>query len=300
MKILITGATGLVGKAFTDLLLRNGQTVHYLSTSKNKLQNHTHFKGFFWDPDKGKIDENAFLGVDTIVHLAGANIAKRWTKSYKQEIIESRILSTNLIYKVLKHNHHQIKHFISASATGIYKDSLTHVATESDTIFDDSFLGQVVEKWEESVDKFKLLNIKVAKLRTGMVLSEKGGALKELLPMIRLGLGTPMGSGKQMQSWIHIQDLINMYYFLLTQEFEGVYNAVAPYPVTNKVLMYEIAKQVNRPVILPAIPSFVLNMILGEMHQVLISSQNVSCKKIIAEGFQFQFPTLEKALKNLL
>lgn len=300
MKILITGATGMVGKALCDLLLQNGHTVHYLTTSKNKIHTHPRYKGFLWDPNKGEIDEQALSDVDAIVNLAGANISKRWSNAYKQEIIESRVLSLRLLFKALKSNQHQVKHFISASAIGIYQNSLTHVATELDTEFDDSFLGQVVEKWEENIDKFKLLNIKVSKLRLGMVLSNEGGVLKALTPSIKIGLGSPIGSGKQFQSWIHIQDLVNMFYFLLIEEFEGTYNAVSPYPVTNKKMVQEIAKNYNRPIFLPAIPKFILKLILGQMHEMLVSSQNVSCKKIISEGFQFKYPTIEKALKNLI
>lgn len=300
MRILVTGATGMIGKALCDLLLQNGHTVHYLTTSKKKIQTHPHYKGFYWDPYKGIFDEQSLSDVDAIVNLAGANISKRWTVSYKQEIIESRVLSLRLLFKALKSHQNQVKHFISASAIGIYQDSLTHIASEEDEFYDNSFLGQVVEKWEENIDKFKLLDIKVSKLRLGMVLSNDGGVLKALTPAIKYGLGTPVGSGKQYQSWIHIQDLINMFYFLLIEEFDGTYNAVAPYPVTNKKMVQEIAKKLNRPIIFPAIPRFVLRVLLGQMHEMLVSSQNVSCRKIIGEGFQFKYPTIEKALKNLL
>jgi hypothetical protein len=189
MKILITGATGLIGTELVALLLQNGVTVHYLTTSKKKIESKPNYHGFFWNPNQGIIDENALMGVDSIIHLAGATVAKRWTSKYKQEIIESRILSSNVLFKALKDNPHSVKQIVSASAIGIYPDSLTKNYTEENADIDESFLGKVVMKWEESVNKFKLLNIKVTKIRTGLVLSTKGGALPEMLRPINMGIG---------------------------------------------------------------------------------------------------------------
>ncbi|MBC7555686.1 MAG: TIGR01777 family protein [Chryseobacterium sp.] len=300
MKILITGATGLVGTELVKLLLKNGINVNFLTTSQKKIKNKPNLKGFFWNPEQGIINENAIIGVDVIIHLAGASVAKRWTNAYKQEIIESRIISTNLLFKVLKHNPNQVKQIISASAIGIYPDSLKNIYTETNKTVDDSFLGNVVVKWEKSVDKFKLLNIKVCKLRTGIVLSEKGGALTEMMKPIKFGLGAAFGSGKQFQSWIHLTDLVEMYLFTAQHELEGIYNAVAPNPLSNKQLTVAIAKQLKKPLFLPNIPEFIMQMILGEMHEILFSSQNVDNKKIIKEGFSFNYTSVEKALDNLL
>lgn len=300
MKILITGATGLVGKELVSLLLQNGETVHYLSTSKNKLESQSNYKGFYWNPEQGIIDENCFIGVDAIIHLAGANIGKRWTPKYKQEIIESRILSSNLLFKSLKDFPHQVKQIVSASAVGIYPDDLKKLYTETDKEVDDSFLGKVVLKGEESIDKFKLLNIKVCKLRTGLVLSNKGGVLMEMLKPIKYGLGAPFGSGRQMQSWIHIHDLAEMYYFAVRNSWQGVFNAVAPNPVTNKKLTEEIATTIKRPILLPTIPKFLMNFLLGEMHLMLFTSQNVSAQKASDNGFVFKYKIIDKALANLL
>lgn len=300
MRILITGATGLVGKELVSLLLQNGESVHYLTTSKKKISNESHYKGFFWNPEQGIIDENALIGVDAIIHLAGATISKRWTIAYKQEIVESRILSSNLLFSILKNNPHQVKHIVSASAIGIYEDSLSAVYSEDSTQIDNGFLSRVVIKCEEKIDKFKLLGIKVTKLRTGLVLSEKGGALPEMMKPIQLGLGAPFGSGKQIQSWIHIEDLVSMYYFAVQEQLEGVINAVAPNPVTNEILTNEIAKRLRKPLFMPHIPKFLMKLVLGEMHELLFSSQNVSAKKIQEIGFHFKFPKLEKALQQLL
>lgn len=300
MKILITGATGLIGKELVALLLQNGLTVHYLTTSKKKIESQSNYHGFYWNPHQGIIDENALMGVDSIIHLAGATISKRWTPKYKQEIIESRILSSNVLFKALKDHPHTVKQIVAASAVGIYPDNLTKLYTEEETAVDESFLGKVVLKWEESVNKFKLLNIKVAKIRTGLVLSGKGGALPEMEKPIKMNIGSPFGSGKQMQSWIHIHDLVEMYFFTVRQELNGIYNAVAPNPVTNKKLTQEIAAVLKKPLFMPNIPKFLMKLILGEMHVILFSSQNVCSKKIEEAGFVFQFKQIDKALKNLL
>jgi hypothetical protein len=300
MKILITGATGLIGKELVTLLLQNGISIHYLTTSKNKIESQSNYQGFYWNPDQGIIDENALMGVDSIIHLAGATISKRWTSKYKQEIIESRILSSNLLFKALKDYPNSVKQIVSASAIGIYPDNLTKLYTEEDTEVDDSFLGKVVLKWEDSVNKFKLHNIKVCKIRTGLVLSDKGGALTEMMKPIKMSIGSPFGSGKQMQSWIHIHDLVEMYFFAVSNNLEGIYNAVAPNPVTNKKLTQEIASVLDKPLFMPNIPKFLMKLILGEMHIILFSSQNVSSKKIETEGFNFKYKQLEKALQQLL
>lgn len=300
MRVLITGATGLVGNELVSLLLKNDIHINYLTTSKSKIKNKQEYQGYYWNPTNGTIDDNCIIDVDAIIHLAGASVSKRWTKAYKQEIVESRVLSTNLLCNLLKNKENTVTHFIAASATGIYPNSLDRVYSENDTDIDDSFLGHVVEKWEQAVDKIATLGIKVAKMRTGIVLSGKGGALVEMARPVEYGLGAALGSGKQIQSWIHIHDLVNMYTLVLQQELDGVYNAVSPHPVTNNELMKTIAKVLGRPYFLPDVPKFMLKLILGEMHIILLSSQNVSAKKIISEGYQFEYLSLEKAVRQAL
>lgn len=300
MKVLITGATGLVGSELVSLLLKKGIHINYLTTSEDKLQNEKQYNGFLWNPDKGEIDESVLDGVDAIIHLAGATISKRWTEKYKQEILESRILSTNVLYNVLKNKPNEVKQFICASAIGIYPDSRTEVYSEDDTRVDALFLGKVTEKWEEAVNQIERLGITVAKVRTGLVLSGKGGALVEMAKPVKFGLGAAFGDGEQYQSWIHLRDLVHIYYFILTEELGGVYNAVAPYPVSQNILMKAIAKVLDKPYFIPNIPKFVMELILGEMHILLLSSQNVSARKIIDEGFQFRYLSLEKALTSAL
>ncbi len=300
MKILITGATGFVGKQLSKLLIDNNISINYLSTSKTKIESKPNYQGFYWNPDEGKIDESSLIGVDAIIHLAGANIAKRWTKSYKQEIIESRILSTNLLYNTLKRNPHQVKQIISASGTAIYPDSFSKIYSETETEIADGFLSNVVVNWEKSVDQFKLLAIKVCKVRTGIVYDKDGGALAEILKPIKLGFGSSYGSGKQIQSWIHIHDVVNLYYFLLKNNSEGVYNAVAPETVSDEKLTKAIARILKKPLFMPNIPRFVMQLILGDMCELLFTNKNISSKKAINEGFKFKFPDIDVALEDIL
>jgi uncharacterized protein (TIGR01777 family) len=300
MKVLITGATGLIGTELVSLLLQNGISVNYLTTSQKKIVNELNYNGFYWSPEQGLIDENCLMGVDSIINLSGANIAKRWTNSYKQEIIESRLLSSALLFKALKNNPNQVKQIVTASGTSIYPNSDTIIYDENSTQVNDSFLGNVVVKWEESTDKFASLGLKVCKLRTGIVLSAKGGALVEMLKTIKLGLGSSFGSGKQIQTWIHIHDIASLYYFAIKNNLDGVYNAVSPNPVSNEELTFTIAKVLKKPLFMPSIPKFIMKLILGEMHELLFENRNLSAKKIKDKGFVFKYKTIDEALKNIL
>lgn len=300
MKVLITGATGLIGKELVSALLDNGAQIHYLTTSEKRIKNEPNCKGFLWNSDSGYVDPDCIDGVEAIIHLAGAPIAKRWTDAYKKEIIDSRIKTADILYTLLKNHPNNVHHFISSSAIGIYPDSLTKVYSEDETQFDDSFLSRIVQQWEASADKFKDLGLRVAKVRTGLVLSGKGGMLKEVSGPVKFGVGSAFGSGKQMQSWIHIDDQVGIYAYILSNELEGAYNAVAPFPVTNEELIKQVAKAMDKPYFMPNVPRFAMKLLLGEMHTILFDSQNVSAKKIIAAGYQFKFLSLEKALKEEL
>ena len=300
MKVLITGATGLIGSELVEVLLKNNHTVHFLTTSKSKIEEKPNLKGFYWNPQEGKIDDTCVDGVDTIVHLAGASISKRWTNSYKQELIESRVLSANLLFNLLKKAPNKVQHFISASGTAIYPDSDTNVYDETATQIDNTFLGNVVVKWEESADQFNLLKIKVTKLRTGVVFSEKGGALLEMIKPIKMYVGSDFGSGKQLQSWIHLTDIANLYYFAIINQTEGIINAVAPNPITNHDLTKLIAKQLKRSLFLPNVPQFIMKLILGEMHILLFNNKNILPKRAQQLGFNFQFPTAKSAIQKII
>ncbi|GAA4281223.1 TIGR01777 family oxidoreductase [Gaetbulibacter aestuarii] len=301
MRVLITGATGLIGKHVVSRCKENGIAIHYLTTRKSKLESNENYKGFYWDPDSGEIDKSCFDGVDAIIHLAGASISKRWTSAYKKEILDSRVKPTHLLIQSLIGEKHHVKHVISASAIGVYPDSLVNYYDETFTDFDhESFLTLVVNKWEEAVDGFKELGIEVSKIRIGLVLAKEGGALPSMAKPIKFGVGSAFGKGKQWQSWIHIHDLSEMFIRVLQDELYGIYNGVAPNPVTNNDLVLMIAKVLNKPLLLPNIPEFVMRILLGEMHVILYASQRVSSQKIESEGFQFKYHRLEPALEDLL
>ncbi len=300
MQILITGATGLIGKKLQTLLLKNNHDVKYLTTNKEKIKTEAHLKGFYWNPKLKIIDEKALENVDVIVHLAGATIAKRWTKKYKKEILESRIDAINLIYDQLKSKENCVTQIISASGTAIYPDSFDKIYTENETQIATGFLSDVVVQWEACANQFKTLNKKVALLRTGIVYDKNEGALSKILMPIQLGIGSSYGSGKQIQSWIHSDDIAKLYFFLIQKNAEGIYNAVSPEPVSDSFLTKTIAKILNKPLFMPNIPRFFMQLILGDMCELLFTNKNISSQKAINEGFEFDFPKIENALQNIL
>lgn len=300
MRILITGVTGLVGSAIVKQCHEQGIKVNYLTTSSKKIKDTDNYKGFLWHPLKKEIDKACLQNVSAIIHLAGASIAKKWTTAYKDNIIASRVNVTQFLVSVLQSNAHSVTQVISASAIGIYPDSLTACYTEDEEHVSESFLGEVVKKWETAVNEFKVLDVNVAKVRVGVVLSKKGGALPQMVKPIKFGVGAAFGSGKQWQSWIHIQDIAGIFLYILNNNLKGVYNGVAPLPETNETLTKTIAKQLKRPLFLPNSPRFVMQFVLGEMSALLFESQKVSALKIQEAGYVFKFQNLELALKNVL
>ncbi|HKL36773.1 MAG TPA: TIGR01777 family oxidoreductase [Salegentibacter sp.] len=300
MRVLITGATGLIGSKISQLCRDKGIEVHYLSTSKEKLEKKKDYKGFYWNPNENKINTDALEGVDAIINLVGASIAERWTPEQKKKILKSRTETADLLYKCLQENEHQVKNIVSASAIGIYPSSLEKLYTEEDKGVDDSFVGEVVVKWEEAVDNFKDLGIDVAKIRIGLVLAEDGGVLQKLKEPVNFNVGSPLGNGKQWQSWIHIDDISGIFMFALENQLTGIYNAVAPNPVTNKELVKQVASQMGKSVWLPNVPKFALKLALGEMSHIVLSSQLVSSDKIERKGYTFKYVNLAKALQDLI
>jgi len=300
MRILITGATGLVGESLVDLFHENNVEVNYLTTSKNKIKNKPNYRGYFWNPSRLEIDKNCFDGVSAIINLAGASVAKRWTKNHKKAILDSRIDSLNTLKTSLEQTEHQVEHLLSASAIGLYKDSLTKFHEENDYDKGNNYLADVVSQWESAADEFNSLGIKVSKVRIGVVLAKNGGALEKMKQPVEKYVGAPLGHGKQWQSWIHVADLCGIFYHLLERQLEGVYNAVSPNPVSNKELTECIAKELGKPLVLPNVPSFVLKLMLGEMSTIVLGSQLVSSQKIINSGFQFKYAQLKPAMSNLL
>ena len=297
--VLVTGGTGLVGSRLTPLLLDKGYRVRFLSRNPGKVNN---IESFSWDMDHQTIDEKALDGVDYIIHLAGAGVAdKKWTTRRKKEILQSRTKSTELLRSALAKAQHQVKAFISASAVGYYGWDTGGVWKKEESRFGDDFLATVTKAWEAEVDQVEKLGIRVAMLRIGIVLSDKGGALIELTKPIKWGVGAALGKGDQYMSWIHLDDLCNMFIHAMENDnVKGIYNAVAPNPVTNKELSKLSAKVLGKPFFLPNVPGFVLKLALGEMASMVLGGNRVSSEKIQKDGFMFTYPKVEPALSDLL
>ena len=302
--VLITGGTGLVGTALTKALLQKGYRVIILTRrigEKNETENLSYA---LWDVKKQQIDLAAVQKADYIVHLAGAGVVeKKWTEAYKKEIVESRTESSRLIVDSLKNIDNKVKAVISASAIGFYgpDSQLGRPFTEDDTS-DNSFLGYTCKLWEESIEPVVNLGKRLVKLRTGIVLSNDGGALAEFIKPIRFGMAAILGNGKQMVSWIHIDDLCRLFIAGIENEnLQGTYNAVAPEPVTNKLLTLSLAKAIKGKFYLPFyVPAFVLKLMMGQRSIEVLKSATVSCKKIMDTGFTFNFNSTESALNNLV
>lgn len=298
MKILVTGATGFVGDVLVKMLLDKGHTVNALSTRPDaKVKGAT---TFVWQPDTFEVDPAALEGVEGIIHLAGATVSKRWTVKYKQEIFDSRTRTAETLFRAIaKLPQHNIKSFVSASAVGYYKSDFEKNYVESDGPGND-FLSQVCQHWEAASDKMQQLGLRVAKLRIGIVLGRGGGVLGQLEPITKWGLGAPLGNGNQWMSWIHLTDLARLFVFALENiTVSGAINAGGLSPVTNRDFSKALAKALHRPFIAPPVPGFALKLALGEMATLALMSQKVSDQKTAKLGFDYQFQTLEAALKDL-
>jgi uncharacterized protein (TIGR01777 family) len=304
--VLLTGGTGLIGKALTKLLLGKGYEIIVL-TRQPLTGFRTPVPGIrfaAWDPEKQSLDTDAMQQADYIIHLAGAGIAEeRWTARRKMQIVESRTKGSTLIIKTLKETPNKVKAVVSASAIGWYgaDPSTPNVKPFTETDKSDSaFLGATCRLWEESIEPVTSMNIRLVKLRTGIVLSKEGGALKEFMRPIRSGIATILGNGKQCISWIHVDDLCRIYVEALeNKELNGTYNAVAPHPVNNKTMVLALARQMKgRFFITLYVPSFILKIMIGELSMEVLKSATVSANKIRETGFQFLYPSIEGALKG--
>ena len=295
--ILITGATGMIGKELLRALQKQGHTLSILSRKRVKMEG---VNVFLWDVYRQKIDKNCLNGVDTIVHLAGENIAsKKWTEERKKELIDSRVMSTELLYKTMREVPHRVTDFVSASAVGYYGDCGEEILTE-DSENGYGFLAECCEKWEDAVDKGKSFNLRIVKIRTGFILKEDEGGLAVMAKPIRFFVGAPLGSGKQWVPWIHINDIVNIYLAAISKsEMKGAYNACAPYPVINLTLTNEIAEALHRPVWPFKVPEGLLKTLLGEMSIVALMSTNTSAQKLLDSGYHFEFTQLDHALRDL-
>jgi len=294
--ILITGGTGLIGKHLCNVLRSKGYNILILSRNKTNNPN-----TYYWNISENYIDPKAIQTADYVIHLAGSGIAdKRWTKKIKKELIDSRVKSANLLFSKIKTLNPNLKAFISASGIGYYGTITSEKIFKETDASGNDFLATVCKVWEEASNQFNSLNIRTVILRTGVVFSKKGGAFEKMSQPIKLGFGSPIGTGNQYIPWIHIDDLCNMYVEAIeNNELNGIYNAVASDYVTNEFLTKSIATILDKKAWLPNVPSFMLKLIFGEMAVILLEGSRVSAEKIKSTGFKFKYPFLLEALKDL-
>jgi uncharacterized protein (TIGR01777 family) len=303
--ILITGGTGTIGNRLATLLKEQGHCVNLLSRSKgNESTTNINGRTFLWNIHQQTIDKEAISTADFIIHLAGAGVAdERWSKKRKQEIVESRTQSSQLIVDALTKIPNKVQAVISASAIGWYgPDRIDQqVAFDESENWHPDFLGETCYLWEQSISPVSALGKRLVILRTGIVLSNKGGAFVEFKKPLLLKVAAILGKGDQMISWIHVDDLCNQYIFAINNaSMQGVYNAVAPNPVTNKELTITLAKKIAGTFFIPFyIPAFMLKIILGEMSVEVLKSTNVSASKILNTGYSFSYPTINDAINEL-
>jgi uncharacterized protein (TIGR01777 family) len=308
--VLITGGTGLIGTALTKTLIEKNYKVIILTRDVEKIKQLSSANVSYaeWNINDQTIDAAAVAKSDYIIHLAGAGIAdKRWTSRRKKEIIDSRIQSSNLLVKALKENKNNVKAVISASGIAWYgqatpgeKGTEKNPFIETDPAAED-FLGTTCKEWEASIDPVTSLGKRLIKFRTGIVLSSEGGALGEFKKPLRFGIAAILGNGRQVMSWIHLEDLVRLYIYAIENEkMNGVYNAVAPQPVTNKKFTLQLARKIRGRFFVPVfVPSFIIDLVVGEVSSEVLKSIAVSCDKIKTEGYQFLYPSVQAALHHL-
>lgn len=295
--ILIAGGTGLIGRELSRVLKEKGYSVAVLSRSDKKGE----YPVYKWDPEKRTMDTAALNFADGIVFLSGENVgARRWTQKQKKKIIDSRVNGIELLIEKIKETDKKPEFFISASATGYYGGTVSDKTFVESDIPGHDFLAKTTINWELAMKPLESMRIRRVILRTGVVLSPDGGALPKMMLPVRLGIGSALGSGKQYIPWIALEDLVQMYLFAIENPtLNSVYNAVAPSPVTNKEFMKQLAKHLKKPFFLPPVPGFLLRILLGEMADMVLKGNRVSCDKIQKAGFKFQYNTLEEYLNDL-
>lgn len=295
--VIIAGGSGLIGERLTQMLLEKGYCVSWFSRSTGIKAS---FRVYHWDPGNGIIQREGLVEGVHIVNLAGENIGSgRWTEDKKKRLTGSRIEGANLFFQTLKDLPGKAKSYVSPSSVGYYGNRNGEVLTERSAPSED-FLGRLSRQWEAAARQMEELGIRTVCIRTGMVLSPAGGALPKLAAVAKRGLGAAFGSGEQWVSWIHLDDICRLYIAAIGDEnMRGIYNGVAPDPVSNRELVTEIARVFGKRRWLPNIPAFALELALGEMHHTLTDSARVSAAKVLDAGFRFDFPKLRPALEEL-
>ncbi len=296
-RILIAGGTGLVGSNLIIKLKQKNYEVNILTTQVELANN---FDIFWWQPSKGKIPTEALKNVSICINLCGASIFdKEFTENRKKELHDSRTIPAEVLLNSFKQNDIKLMHYIGASAIGIYPNISDQILTETSSNCN-WFISKLVEDWEKAHQLFNAISQNVSILRIGIVLSNKAGFLKKLIQPIQLFLGAVPGSGKQIISWIHIDDLCDMFIWQIEQKLNGTFNAVNSNYEDISTISHEIAKYLKKPIFLPNIPVFILKIIFGQRHKLLLSSQKISNAKIVSTGFNFKFDNLLFALLFLL
>ena len=300
MKLLITGGSGTLGQKITKLALSKNYQVNILTRNKKLSSNDSDLKYFYWDPSLSIIDDNCFLGVDSIINLSGYNVFCYWSNKNKSKILKSRIESTSFILSQIKEKNIKIKSFVSASGIAAYKDSLTDISSEDHGVnIPSSFINQVVNKWESKVRDYEkiLPEVSFSILRVGLVLSNSGGLFKITKNLSKLFLLSPLGIGNQWQSWIHIDDVSMIFLRSIENDEKGIFNLVSPNPVTQEDLLKKIALFNNSKVIFPNIPTFLVKAIFGEMSELVLSSQKVKSNRL--NNYVFKFSEIDEAIRDL-
>ncbi|MGS0747321.1 TIGR01777 family oxidoreductase [Halpernia sp. GG3] len=297
MKILITGATGLVGTDLVKKFRARNHEVNSLVRKKTGAENE-----FLWNQKKGDIDEKAFDGIDSIIHLAGASVGERWTEDYKKELYSSRIDTAHLLFKTCIKLEIKLKSYIAASGINYYGTYTSDgILTENNQVMHQDFLSELSVAWENSADEFSSISEKIVWLRTAMVLSEKGGSFPMLKNIVDYNIGSTIGSGKQWLNWIHLEDLVNMYIVAVEKtEINGKYNAVADEIPTNEEFMKALSKAENKLFLPINVPGFLMKLILGEMSEIILTGTRATNQKIKNTGFNFKYNTISQAFEDLL
>ena len=302
MKLLITGGTGTIGKEIINLALKDGVDVNVLTRDKNLNSKRKGLKYFFWNPEKEIIDYKCFDEIDTVINLAGFNVFNYWTKKNKSKILNSRLRSTEFILDEINKKKIKLRSFISASGIQAYKNSYSNYYTENDSESDkNSFLNKVVVNWEAKVLEYERIMpfTSFSIMRVGLILSNEGGLYKVSKKLARFYLLSPIGNGKQWQSWIHVNDAARAFIRCSKEYWKGTYNLVTPNPVTQKIMLKSIAKSVNRKIVIPYISIKLAYLLLGEVTQILNSSQKVKPLMLSQKNFKYNFSNLDQAITNL-
>ena len=304
--VLISGGTGLIGSHLVNHLIQKNYDIIILSRKKNQASDNPKISYSYWNIKDNIIDAEVVRKADHIIHLAGAGVLdKKWTQEYKNVIIESRVKSAEMMINCLNESNHNVKTFVPASAIGWYgKDEKPLIRKEGFVEGDpssDDFLGKTCVLWEAASSRVATFGIRLVRLRTGIVLSNRGGAFERYKTPLKFGIAPILGNGKQVVSWIHIDDLCRMYCEAIENIYlNGNYNAVAPEPSTQKDVIMKLGQQMRNRFFIPVyVPRFAIKLLFGERSIEILKSETVSDKKIKSNGFTFLYPSLESAINDL-